>query len=116
MEGLIMARIATLIKYLLLGFVIVVCGITSTAYPVDVNVPANFPTIQAAIDSPTVGNFDIITVGTGAVATPYTHTEYNIDFKGKSIILESKWGRAYTTIDCQYQGRAFIIQSGEISD
>src|SRR5690242_1035719 len=53
-------------------------------------VPVTFPTIQAAIDAATNGDT--------VVVDPGTYFE-NIDFKGKSITVQSAQGPSVTTID-----------------
>jgi len=109
-----MARTATLINYLFLGFFIQVIGILSTANAAPVFVPAG-GSIQAAIDDPCVVAGDTITVA-GDPIVPIVFTgpgNYNIDFKGKNVMLQSQWGAAGTIIDCQYRGRGFIFKSGE---
>ena len=116
-----MARPSTLIKYSLMVFVILGCGIVSTANAWDVNVPGDFFTIQAAIDSPAVSDTDTVTVLGGTVAAPITYSgpgNYNIDFNGKSIILRTgdslgDYVAGTCIIDCQNRGRGFIFQSGE---
>jgi hypothetical protein len=115
MEGVIMARTATLLKYLFVGFVVLAGGIVSTADAW--TVPGDFPTIQAAIDSPSVGNGDTITVA-GNTTTPIVYSGagfYNVNFNGKNVTVQSQWGPSGTIIDCQNNGRAFIFQSGETS-
>jgi len=54
------------------------------------NVPGNFPTIQAAIDASTNGDT--------VVVAPGTYFE-NISFKGKLITVQSAQGPSVTTID-----------------
>ena len=117
-----MARPSTLFKYHLMAFVILGCGIISTADAWwDVNVPGDFANIQAAIDSPAVTDGDTVTILGGTPALPITYTgpgNFNIDFRGKNIIVRTgdSLGNyvAYTCIiDCQKQGRGFIFQSGE---
>jgi len=114
-----MAKSAIQIKHLFLGLFILTGGILSTAdaWIVPGAPPTGFPTIQAAIDSNAVSDGDTITV-LGNPMTPTTYYEFDIDFKGKNITVQT--GDATETyiprgaiIDCQYQGRAFIFQSGE---
>ncbi|MHC4653874.1 MAG: hypothetical protein ACYS91_02525 [Planctomycetota bacterium] len=120
-----MARTATLIKYLFLGFVILTGGIVSTAnafnYIVPGPGPGTFPTIQAAIDDPGVVDWDIITVK-GDPITPIVYSGagfFNVDFKGKDVTVRTGnstglIGMPRTCIiDCNNKGRAFIFQSGE---
>ncbi len=117
MEGVIMARTATLIKYLFLGFVILAGGIVSTADAADWDVPGDFLTIKEAVDSPAVIDGDTINVF-GDPITPTVYKEYDINFNGKNLILQTvdtngdpcSWT---CIIDCESKGRAFIFQSGE---
>jgi hypothetical protein len=118
MEGVIMAKTAIFIKYLLLGFVVLTGGLVSTADALNLYVPGAvppwYPTIQAAINASIDG--DIITVIGPAT---YSGTGFfNVDFNGKDVTVQSgdaagnyiPWS---VTIDCNYLGRAFIFQSGE---
>ena len=115
-----MARPSNLLKYPLMAFVILGCGIVSTANAWDSNVPGDFFTIQDAIDSPAVATGDTVTV-LGSLITPVVYSgpgNYNIDFKGKSIVLQTgdslgNYVPGTCIIDCQNQGRGFIFQSGE---
>ena len=119
-----MARTATLIKYLFLGFIILTGGIVSTAnasfWIVPGGPPTGFPNIQAALNDPCVIDFDTITV----LGNPFTPTVYSgpgffdVDFNGKDVTVQAGGvGGNYipwsVIIDCQNQGRAFIFQSGE---
>jgi len=74
-------------------------------------VPDDFSTIQAALDIATAG--DEIVVRDGV----YTGDgNKNLSFKGKAIILRSENGPTGCIIDCQYEGRAFVLNSGETAD
>jgi len=65
-------------------------------------VAASFTTLQAAIDA--AENGDTITVPDGR----YTGSgNFNIDFRGKTLILRSLSGPDCCIIDCQGRGRAF---------
>ncbi|MBW8041130.1 MAG: hypothetical protein FVQ85_14160 [Planctomycetes bacterium] len=115
-----MSENSTLIKYLLLAFVILTGGMVSTADAVNWSVPGDFSNIQAAIDSPLVIDFDTITViGNTVIPNVYSGNGFfNVDFKGKDITVQpGNVGGIYfpgsVIIDCQDQGRAFIFQSGE---
>src|SRR5262245_47267980 len=68
------------------------------------NVPADFPTIQAAIDAAFDG--DIVLVAPG------TYPE-RIDFKGKAIRVTSSAGAAQTTIDGGQGGSVVTFANGE---
>jgi len=121
MEGIIMARAATSIKYPLMVFVILGCGIVSTANAWTVPGAPPFNTIQNAIDSLAVVDGDTITV-IGNPASPIVYSGagfYNVDFKGKNITVQTgdAAGTTYRAksaiIDCQNRGRGFIFQSKE---
>jgi len=112
MEGVIMTRTATLLKYLSLGFVIQVAGIVSTANADIFISPGD--SIQGAIDSAIVG-IDTIWASPGTYSGAGPGGNYDIDFKGKNVTVQSQFGKAVTTIDCNSLGRAFIFQSGESS-
>lgn len=79
------------------------------------HVPAQYPTIQSAIDAAVSGHA-IVIVADGT----YTGTgNVDLDFNGKSISLTSEHGAAQTIIDCQGTSatphRGFIFHSGETS-
>lgn len=75
-----------------------------------VNIPADYPTIQAGIDAANPG--DTVLVGDGVYTGEGNH---DIDFGGKNIVLKSQNGPELTIIDCEGEGRGFIFQSGEDS-
>ncbi|MFH1422372.1 MAG: choice-of-anchor Q domain-containing protein, partial [Planctomycetota bacterium] len=75
-----------------------------------ITVPAQYSTIQAALDA--AGDGDTIVLSSG------THSgvgNRNIDFKGKAVYLKSVNKASTCTIDCGYSGRAFYFHSGESS-
>ncbi|MCH7848423.1 MAG: right-handed parallel beta-helix repeat-containing protein, partial [Planctomycetes bacterium] len=78
-----------------------------------IHVPADFPTIQAAIDAATDGDEVVIAPDT------YTGSQNrDLDFTGKAITVRSTDPNdpdvvAATIIDCQQAGRGFIFQSEE---
>ena len=68
------------------------------------NVPANFATIQAAINAASDGDTVLV--------APGTYTE-SIDFLGKAIAVESAQGPGGTTIDGGSQATVVSFHSGE---
>jgi predicted outer membrane repeat protein len=77
------------------------------------DVPAQYATIQAAIDASSTG--DVIVVAPGVYRGAGNR---NIDFKGKSITVRGTQPDDYetvfaTVIDCQMSGRGFLFQTGE---
>src|SRR5262249_10101936 len=69
-----------------------------------IRVPANMPTIQAAIDA--AANGDTVLV------SPGTYVE-QIDFRGKAITVASESGPATTTINANGAGSVVTFRSGE---
>jgi predicted outer membrane repeat protein len=67
-----------------------VITITVSLHASIIEVPADYPTIQQAIDASMAGDTVLV--------APGTYLE-NIDFKGKDILLKSTGGAAVTTID-----------------
>jgi predicted outer membrane repeat protein len=78
-------------------------------------VPAQYSTIQAAIDA-AADSGDVIVVQPGNYNTEGSR---NIDFRGKAVTLRSSAGATTTIIDCQgsprFPARAFIFDNGEDS-
>ena len=89
------------------------CGLsimmgTRTAHAATLKVPAQFPTIQAAINAAAAGDTILVVQGT------YTGAgNKDIDFKGKGLTVKSAGGAAKCILDCQKQGRAFYLHSDE---
>lgn len=81
-------------------------------YSATIRVPGDFSTIQRAIDSARYG--DVVEVA------PDTYSgdgNWDIDFRGKSIMVRSAAGPAQTIIDCQGSGhRGFYFHAGEGPD
>lgn len=80
----------------------------SVAETATIRVPADYPSIQAAILVSAPGDSVLIAPGTYA-----GRGNRNIDFAGKAIILTSERGSEETIIDCSQQGRGFIFQRDE---
>ena len=81
-----------------------------------IQVPGDFPTIQAAIDA--AGNRDVIEVASGT----YSGTgNWDLDLQGKAITLRSANGPESTIIDCSAPTsptghRGFYFRGGEGTD
>lgn len=73
-----------------------------------IHVPADYPTIQAAIDASTKG--DTILVASGTYVGP---GNVNLNFGGRDIAVQSAAGAAATILDGQLSARAFILAGGE---
>ena len=73
-----------------------------------INVPADYPTIQAAIDAADSG--DEIVVADG-VWTGVGNRD--LDFGGKAITVRSANGPEFCIINCESAGRGFWFRSGE---
>src|SRR5438067_3929829 len=75
-----------------------------TARAATINVPANQPTIQAAINAATNGDTVLV--------APGTYTE-NINFNGKAITVTSSGGPSVTIIDGNANGTVVIFANSE---
>jgi hypothetical protein len=74
------------------------------------HVPAEYATIQEAVDSAESGDTILIAPGT------YTgEGNRNMNIHNNAVILKSESGAQQTVIDCQQQGRAFSISGVEES-
>jgi predicted outer membrane repeat protein len=72
------------------------------------HVPNDYPTIQAAVNAASYG--DIIQLADGT----YTGAgNYNVEFKGQSITIQSANGSKNCIINCRRQGRAFILKPSQ---
>ena len=93
-------------------------GLPGLAQAATLNVPAQYPTIQAAINASANGDTVLVTAGT------YTGVgNRDIDFNGKSLTVTSQAGPSSTIIDCggykttdgSGNHRGFYFHSGEKS-
>ena len=98
-----MNRIAAVVAGLSLAFV----G-TSTTIAATINVPADQPTIAAAISASVNG--DVISIAAG------TYNEHSLNPNGKAITIGSASGNLDVTIDAQQGGTVFVIGSGEVAE
>ncbi|MCK5175653.1 MAG: hypothetical protein KAR47_19820, partial [Planctomycetes bacterium] len=69
---------------------------------------ANYNTIQRALNAASAG--DVVRVADGIYSG---NGNYDLDFGGKGITLESEYGPEYCIIDPQWQGRAITFNGGE---
>ena len=93
--------------------VFVVALVTSSVLAADRRVPADYPTIQDAINA--CQNSDTVTLATGTYSGPGNR---EINLNGKQITIRSTDPTdpavvAATVIDCQRSGRGFIFRTGE---
>jgi hypothetical protein len=69
-----------------------------------INVPGDFPSIQAAIDAATAGDTVLVAAGT---------YHERVDFHGKAVTVQSSGGPGATVIDGGAAGRVVNFSSGE---
>jgi hypothetical protein len=79
--------------------------------PLTIQVPRDFPTIQAAINAAADG--DVIEVAPGAYSTDGFR---DVHFRGKAITVRSAAGPENTIIDCGGAHRGFCFYEGEGAD
>jgi hypothetical protein len=103
-----MNRIAAYLLYAYLFLAVAATAADSATWYVTPSGTGAAATIQAAIDSS--ANTDTVMLAPGVFDGP---GNYNIDFKGKAILVTSQSGADLTVIDCQSIGGGLIFQSGE---
>lgn len=82
--------------------------LAGTVFADTINVPADYPTIQGAIDA--ASNGDVIQIAVG------TYNEHSLNPNGKAITIQgtlNEDGSLATTIDAQQSGTVFTINSEE---
>jgi hypothetical protein len=96
-------------KKLLLALILIALFLPLSAGATTLDVPGSYATIAAAVAAASDG--DVIEL---ADAT-YTGTgNYNVDFGGKSLTVESASGNPENCIiDCETNGRGFLAYNGE---
>jgi len=91
----------------LAAFAAICAVVTATpAYGATIHVPSEQPTIQAGVDAAIDGDTVLIADGYYSGAG-----NYDVEIVGKEISVISENGPQTTTIDCVYQGRAFIVHN-----
>ena len=88
--------------------IVATLAFAGTAFSATINVPADYPTIQAAVDVAVDGDEIVVAPGT------YTGVGFAVaDLEGRSIILRSTDGPATTIIDGEDARRCLRINSSE---
>lgn len=101
-------------RMLSIGFIVFVSWLVTV--PVQrsrgatINVPADQPTIQAAVNAASSG--DVIRLADGTYSGP---GNIDVDPGGKDLLIQASGGASNCSIDCQDSSRAFYIHSGETS-
>jgi parallel beta-helix repeat protein/predicted outer membrane repeat protein len=98
-----MSRFIVLVVWLMVCLPLHAATIT-----IDDDGPADFNTIQEALDAATTG--DTLIVADGLYVGPDNRA---LDFNGKDLTLRSENGPATCIIDCQRQDRAFYVNEQE---
>jgi hypothetical protein len=96
---------------IVLGVLAALAALVALASPAAagvIRVPADQPTLAAAIAAATAGDTVLVAPGTYSGAG-----NNDLDFAGKDLVLRSEAGAWATTIDCEQAGRAFRFHMGE---
>ncbi len=88
--------------------ILTICFHPIQADAATLNVPSGYPNIQFAIDAAVDG--DTVLIADGVYSG---EGNYNVDFKGKAIVLKSQNGPLNCIIDPQQQGRGILFQNNE---
>ncbi|MCD4769137.1 MAG: right-handed parallel beta-helix repeat-containing protein [Bacteroidales bacterium] len=94
----------------LIGVVFIVCGLTMSHAAI-IEVPGDYPTIQAGIDAALTG--DTVLIADGEYSG---NGNVNISFQGKAITVTSENGPSGCIINCANADRGFIFNSDEMSN
>ena len=91
-----------------ISFITILTFVPLLSFAGTINVPGDHPTIQDAVDAAADG--DVILLADGSYSGEGNR---DVDLKGKSITIRSAHGAEKCIIDCEQEGRAFLIQDGE---